>query len=82
MQISYAVKQHCICTTLHLYQCRHPVSSKRPTFDDIVTILAMSDMGVADSVGDSNDALVLGGPLNAGKSLYPELQELYVKTTQ
>ena len=55
--------------------CRHPDSSARPTFTEIVTALSEPS---ADLLPWSEAmAAVLGGPLEASIDLYPELQRAY-----
>ena len=52
---------------------RHPEASMRPPFGSIAKLLVTSDL---DSVGNYVEQ-TLGGSLEAGEALYPELQSLY-----
>lgn len=60
---------------------RHPDYHSRPTFEDLTreldrdpeALLSWSDQ---DNTASSK-AIVLGAPLEAGKQLYQELQEMY-----
>ena len=64
---------------------RHPDSSRRPTFDEIVKDLSentyqlLSWRDIDKSV--HAQASVLGAPLEAGHDLYPELQQTFIKYT-
>ena len=48
----------------------------RPPFGGIAKLLVTSDLGCMDSVGNDVEQ-TLGGTLEAGEALYPELQSLY-----
>ena len=64
------------------YYSRHPQASSRPTFSQLLQALCQPE---AELLGWSEEdtsvhlqAVVLGAPLEAGKDLYPELQEIYI----
>ena len=52
---------------------RHPEKSCRPPFGTLVSQLSQSDSQLIQDT-----STVLGGPLETGHNLYPELQEMYM----
>ena len=52
---------------------RHPKTSCRPSFATLVSQLSQPD---SQLIQDTSTAL--GGPLETGHSLYPDLQEMYM----
>ena len=65
----------------HPCNYRHPGKSQRPTFAHVVEALSEPEFDLLNwSEEDSKvhpQATVLGASLEAGKDLYPELQEIY-----
>ena len=63
--------------------CRHPEKSNRPTFSSLCKALSQDSRAVLGwSVEDRNahpQATVLGAVLEAGRDLYIETQESYIK---
>ena len=61
---------------------RHPETSQRPSFRDIVLTLVGSEEMVLNipEEDSSTDPLagVLGAPLEAGENMYSELQRMYI----
>ena len=61
--------------------CRHPETSLRPGFRDIVLTLVGSEqmvLNIPEEDSSSNPlAGVLGAPLEAGENMYTDLQKRY-----
>ena len=61
---------------------RHPESSERPSFRDIVLTLASGEKNVLNIPEEDSStnplAGVLGAPLEAGENMYSELQRRYI----
>ncbi|XP_019862739.1 PREDICTED: ephrin type-A receptor 6-like [Amphimedon queenslandica] len=67
-----------------MIHCWNPDSNHRPTFKDILDTLAEDPEGLLHW-SDENKAVhesssVLGSDLEAGQDLYPELQQIFVKS--
>lgn len=62
---------------------RHPDRSARPTFSDILQILSPPALQLLSWLAEDTElahpmASILGATMNAGRSLYPDLQNKYV----
>ena len=62
--------------------CRHPESSSRPTFSELLQVLSQGSetdllRWSEEDMRVHPQAAVLGAPLEAGKDLYIELQNAY-----
>ena len=60
--------------------CRHPESSKRPGFRDLLLALMLNEeevLCVPDGHEEGSQAGVLGAPLKEGEGLYLDLQKQY-----
>ena len=70
-----------ICGNYHL-QFRHPETSSRPTFTQLLQALSSTITKLLswseEDMRVHPQAAVLGAPLEAGKDLYPELQGTYL----
>ena len=65
--------------TISCHTCRHPESSRRPGFRDLLLGLVGNE-GEVLSIPNSHkggQAVVLGAPLSAAETLYPDLQNFY-----
>ena len=70
----------------YYYSCfssfRHPETSKRPTFTDIMQRLSLPDTKLLkwseEDRGTDPEAATLGAELDAGLSLYKDIQETYL----
>ena len=64
---------------------RHPVADERPSFQDVMVSLLQPNqtiLKVPESALSSHPhAGTLGGSLNAGEMMYPEIQHRYVDNT-
>ena len=83
--------QECFTTTFHnepkiietyiVVAYRHPVPKKRPDFHDIMLLLLQHDTSVLkipkEALGSHPQAGKLGAVLEAGKNMYPDLQNKY-----
>ena len=62
--------------------CRHPKTSLRPAFRDVVLTLVGSEqmvLNIPEEDSFSNPlAGVLGAPLEAGENMYTDLQKRYI----
>ena len=80
----------CICNlfleTLHknyvdFYHSRHPETSERPAFSDVLSALLDYEARVLfipkEALETNPQAGVLGAPLEAGEGMYTELQDSY-----
>ena len=66
-----------ISSQLHCYICfltRHPETSSRPTFVDVVSDLSQPDFKLLHTETDT----CLGAELDTAHNLYPELQNIYI----
>ena len=54
---------------------RHPETSSRPTFDDLVSDLSQPDFKLLQTETDT----CLGANLDTAHNLYPELQKMYIR---
>ena len=63
-----------ISSQLHCYKCRHPETSSRPTFVDLVSDLSQPDFKLLQTETDT----CLGAQLDTVHNLYPELQNIYM----
>ena len=83
--------QDVLCRVTHIIHnvliFRHPDAAKRPSFMDITTQLQKSDFqilkwneeeGEEEGKSLSEEAKILGRPLEAGGQLYKDLQNTYV----
>ena len=73
-----------VCLFFHLFITRNPDGNHRPTFKDILDTLAEDPEGLLHW-NDENKAVhlsssVLGSDLEAGQDLYPELQQIFMKS--
>lgn len=70
---------------LHLITCRHPNSSDRPKFREMVLILIGEEDEVLlippEALLSHTMAGALGSPLDTGMDMYPELEMTYIKDT-
>ena len=71
----------CISNFYNYSHCRHPDESSRPTFIHLLKTLTRSpgqllSWSHEDTWGVA-EAIVLGASLQAGKKLYPDLQDEY-----
>ena len=60
--------------------CRNPSAGERPGFRDILLSLLEDEqtvLRIPKDIGSNSLAAVLGAPLDAGFSMYIELQTLY-----
>ena len=66
---------------ISLFCSRHPQASSRPTFSQLLQALCQPDTELLswseEDVRVHPQAGMLGAPLEAGKDLYPELQQIY-----
>ncbi len=64
---------------------RHPESSKRPKFTEVVEVMSVDHKQVLKwrdiDKAVHPQAASLGGPLEAGQDLYPELQQTFLRNT-
>ena len=62
--------------------CRHPDTASRPAFSELYQAVSQSESELLgwseDDVRVHPQAAVLGAPLEAGKDLYRELQEMHI----
>ena len=62
--------------------CRHPDTASRPTFSELYQALSQPDselLGWSEAdMRVHSQAAVLGAPLEAGKDLHRELQEIHI----
>jgi len=76
--ISYRLSTRCF-----YFHSRHPEVSSRPTFYQLLQALSFSEtellVWAEEDMRVHPQAAVLGAPLEAGRDLYPELQETYNK---
>ncbi|XP_019855622.1 PREDICTED: serine/threonine-protein kinase STE20-like isoform X2 [Amphimedon queenslandica] len=67
-----------------MIHCWNPDSNHRPTFKDILDTLAEDPEGLLhwsdDNKAAHESSSVLGSDLEAGQDLYPELQQIFVKS--
>ena len=56
---------------------RHPEASHRPSFSDLLH--SLKKMNLKEEDGGYDQLLHLGAPLELGKNLYPDLQNLYIE---
>ena len=71
----------------NFYSCRHPNKNLRPTFSDLHTSLSdhTLSLGMKESQSEGPDqplplhpqAHTIGAPLEAGKELFTDLQNIY-----
>ncbi len=77
---------HTICIKPHakksVFACRHPESSQRLVFRDVVLTLVGSEkmvLSIPEEDSSTNPlAGVLGAPLEAGENMYSQLQNRYI----
>ena len=66
---------------VNLFCSRHPQASSRPTFSQLLQALCQPEIELLswseEDMKVHPQAAVLGVPLEAGKDLYPELQQMY-----
>ena len=62
---------------VHCLSNRHPKTSGRPTFTDLVSRLSLQGLKVSES--DEQEGTVLGGSLESAYELYTDLQNTYNK---
>ena len=66
---------------ISLFCSRHPQASSRPTFSLLLQALCQPEIELLswseEDMRVHPQAAVLGAPLEAGKDLYPELQQIY-----
>ena len=58
--------------------CRHPDTSSRPTFVDLVSRLLLSDVELLNKSSKEEESTVIGGPLESAYDLYSNLQKKYI----
>ena len=67
---------------MFLLCCRHPDTASRPTFSELCQSLSQSESELLgwseEDMSIHPQAAVLGAPLEAGKDLYRELQEMHI----
>ena len=84
-RLNFFFEIFCISIFYNYYShCRHPDQSSRPTFIHLLKTLTRSpgqllSWSHEDTWGVA-EAIVLGAPLQAGKKLYPDLQDVYSRS--
>ena len=71
------VRSNCVYTVGSIYpflSCRHPETSSRPTFVDLVSDFSEPDVELLHTETDT----CLGAHLETAYNLYPELQRKYI----